>query len=399
MNLPPLTPRSEPSKTSNRTKVLAGLSLVLTGAGIAAPFVAPQPPQIVHCTDNVTLQVETPSLFEQLIHPRQVDPQNFCSDEPSVRAAVAGEALDQMGGKQFVWPFSQKMAAALDRAHVTGDYGPFEKLVAELEDYRHPAGGYSPSTHPEDRYYDDNAWLGLDFLQAYTQRPDQPQYLEKAREIFRFLEEGFQPGGGILWKENAEHPSYNTCALGPTTELAARLHEATGDQRYLDLAQQMDSFTDTHLRRADGLYSDSVRTDFTHRDESLMSYNQGSPVGAKMVLHRITGDEKYKADAVQTAKSAVRHYREDDRLWKHAPVFNAVMFRNLMELDDPEVTELLTAYLQRVWQQALGPAGLFDKPAGLGTYEGHELQMIDQAGLVQLFALQAWPTQDLPKVG
>lgn len=396
MQLPPPAPL--PEKSPNRRPWLAGAALALTAAGIVTPFVAPQPPQVVQCTDHFTTQVETPSLLEQLLHPQKVDPQDFCSEEPAVRAAVAGDALDRMGGRQFVWPYSQKMAAALDRAHLTGDYTEFDKLARELEDYRHPQGGYSPARRPEDRYYDDNAWLGLDFIQAYNQRPDQPHHLEKAEEIFRFLEEGIQPGAGIVWLENDPSPSYNTCALGPTIELAARLYEATGEQRYLETAQRLDRFMDLHLRRPDGLYADSIDTGLTRRDEALFSYNQGSPVGAKLVLHRVTGEQKYRDDALQTARSAVRHYGESDRLWKEAPVFNAVMFRNLMELDDPAVTELLTGYLQRVWQQALAPSGLFEKDAGLGTYEGHDLQMIDQAGLVQLYALQAWPKADLAKV-
>jgi hypothetical protein len=362
------------------------------------PFVVPQPPQIVQCTDQFSVQVETPTLLEQLLHPRQIDPQAFCSEEPAVRAAVAGEALDRMDGRHFVWPYSQKMGASLDRAHLTGDYAPFEKLVRELEDYKHPRGGYSPSKRPEHRFYDDNAWLGLNFIQAYNQRPDQPEYLRQAEEVFKFLEEGIVPGEGILWVEHAERPSYNTCALGPTIELAARLYESTGNKHYLEVAQQLDTFMDAHLRRPDGLYADHIDTGLTQRDETLFSYNQGSPVGAKLVLHRVTGDASYKEEALQTAQSAVRHYGQEDRLWKQAPAFNAVFFRNLMELDDPEATELLTGYLHRLWQQALSPSGRFDKPVGLGSYEGDELQMIDQAGLVQLYALQAWPKADLAKV-
>ena len=81
-------------------------------------------------------------------------------------------------------------------------------------------------------------------------------------------------------------------------------------------------------------------------------------------------------------------------------MFNAVWFRNLLALDAisavPGLHDAFDHYLDRVWRTARDPAtGLFTG-GGIGSYDG--TPAIDHAGLVQLFALRAWPTDRLQDV-
>ncbi|HVD69640.1 MAG TPA: glycosyl hydrolase, partial [Actinomycetota bacterium] len=104
-------------------------------------------------------------------------------------------------------------------------------------------------------------------------------------------------------------------------------------------------------------------------------------------------------DAARTARASLEHF-DGERTWRHPPVFNAVWFRNLLALDAisavPGLHDALDHYLDRVWRTARDPAtGLFTG-GGIGSYDG--TPAIDQAGLVQLFALRAWPHDRLQDV-
>ncbi|HEY6567386.1 MAG TPA: hypothetical protein VI341_07695, partial [Actinomycetota bacterium] len=79
--------------------------------------------------------------------------------------------------------------------------------------------------------------------------------------------------------------------------------------------------------------------------------------------------------------------------------FNAIWFRNLVALDAidpvPGLTERIDTYLERAWNSGLDDDGLFTS-GGIGAYDG--TPAIDAGGLVQLFALRAWPAERLGDV-
>lgn len=421
--------RHAPEKR-NLKLVLAGVGLGLTALSSVpvASILGPHSQVVYRCLNGTQTRAEVPNLVESLLQGPRLSPKAqailACEgvsspseiQSPTYRAGLAWEAmLTRMGGSPSglrdsqgvptttAWPYGQAMAAALDQAKLTSDYSDFDQMVSGLEAFRAADGGYHPGKHGGDRYYDDNAWLGLVFMQAHDQVTNplkQAEYLHKAESIFEFLQQGNTEDGGLLWKENAERPSYNTCALGPAIELAMHLYESTGNPQALEQARQWDAFLDAHLRLPSGLYADNVGLQFNDRDATLYAYNQGTPTGAKMLLYRATGDARYLAEAQQTARAALDHYGQGDRLYGSAPVFNAIMLRNLLNVPGVDARPLLDSYLQRVWQNGLDPAsGLFSRDPALGSYEPAKgLQMIDQAGLVQLLALQGWNPADLTLV-
>lgn len=393
-----------PRKIRKTAAVLAGLGLVGTMTGVIGGLL-PVPAAAIHCASGeITGQGREAVLrCENVISPGSLQ-------QPQNRAQYAFESLrEELGpltnlneyqGRKFVtaWPLGQVLQASLDNAKLTGDYTDFNTLAHQLESYKSPEGGYAPGSlglrGHGDRYFDDNAWIGLVFIQAHQQTGD-PAYLQKAEAIFAFMKTGIQPDGGILWKENSPSPSYNTCSFGPSIELALRLYQATGNESYRETAQKLTDVMDARLREPGGLYADNYNLQSGHLDKTHFSYNQGTPIGAHLLWYRITGDEHHLELARQTADASLR---EMD-LWSGSPAFNAVYLRNLIQLG-PEYRHVLDDYAHRAWNEGMDSAtGLF-KEGGMGRYEGKpgKMSTIDQAGMVQIYALQAWPAQDLNQV-
>ena len=137
-------------------------------------------------------------------------------DGPGRRAGIAA-----------VWPLSQVLAAALDLERLdpaaTGS-APTADLAHTVELYRR-GDGYAPYPAAGERYFDDNAWLGLDFVQAHRQDHGDATdsvWLHRAKRTFDFVASGQDPDGGVRWVEGGG--SRNTCSTAPAIELALRLH-------------------------------------------------------------------------------------------------------------------------------------------------------------------------------
>ena len=311
--------------------------------------------------------------------------------------SAVSTALNVANQVYEVWPQGQAIAASLDVALSTGNYGSVNDLMKQLSLYQR-GGAYAPGvfTAASPRYYDDNLWLGLDFLQAYQQTGNQ-DYLQHAEALFPFFEGGLSPAGGLHWVEKSAHMSRNTCSNGPAVEYALRLYQATRDPKYLTFAENCQTFLDTQMRSPEGLYYDNLGDD-GHLDQTIYSYNQGTPIGADVLFYRITGDRHYLDQATQTAKAALAYFAQDDRLWKQSPAFNAIFFRNLLALDavapDPSYRQALNDYLARVWQQGRDPQTGLISQGGIGSYQGPG-SYLDQGGLAQLFALSVLPEDKL----
>jgi len=293
-----------------------------------------------------------------------------------------------------VWPYSQALAAAVDMALLTGDRSEADRWVAGLAPYAR-GDGYTPMPGQRRRYYDDNAWIGLAMTQLHLQTGDAGA-LEHARRVFRFVAQGQDADGGVRWVEGRR--SRNTCSTAPAAAQALRLDLIERDEDAEAFADRALRWLHRELRLASGLFGDHVDR-FGRIDRTIWSYNQGSVAGAFTLSYRRSNDDHDLQDAMHTALDSLRHF-DGERAWRHPPVFNAVWFRNLLALDAisavPGLHDALDHYLDRVWRTARDPAtGLFTD-GGIGSYDG--TPAIDQAGLVQLFALRAWPPDRLQDV-
>ena len=167
-------------------------------------------------------------------------------------------------------------------------------------------GGYDvlPAPKPNDRFYDDNAWMVLTMADAYevTRRP---RDLARAEATYRFVLSGEddQLGGGLYWRE-PKRTSKNTCTNAPAIVGALRLHQLTGQPAYLADALRLYRWTCEHLQGKDGLFADNIKLAGQVLDERRYSYNSGLMIRAASLLHKATGEADYLANAQRIAHAA-----------------------------------------------------------------------------------------------
>jgi uncharacterized protein YyaL (SSP411 family) len=240
-------------------------------------------------------------------------------------------------------------------------------------------------------FYDDNAWVGLELVRLYrTDR--QTGHLARAREIFSAIIAAWDADpthgcpGGIPFSDSPRNDQRNTVTGAPAAELGVRLYELTADRSTLEWAKKMYDWVRDCLAQAGGLYGDHVAPDGTV-DATTWSYNQGTMVGAGVLLWRATGQASYLSDATETAEAALIHF-DAGRLHREPAFFVSVYFRNLLLLDavrpDPGYRQALRSYADWAWRRVRQPA------SGLYTFGPNgTVQLLDQAAMVNLDGLLA----------
>ena len=170
-------------------------------------------------------------------------------------------------------------------------------------------GGYDvlPGPKPNDRFYDDNAWMVLALAEAY----EVTRYsgdLARAQATYQFVLSGEDPqlGGGIYWHE-PKRETKNTCVNAPAIVGALRLYQLTKKPAYLEDARRLYRWTCAHLQGGDGLFADNINL-AGRVDERRYSYNSGLMIRAASLLHAVTGEPGYLSDAQRIARAAETHW-------------------------------------------------------------------------------------------
>ena len=147
----------------------------------------------------------------------------------------------------YVWlqsvMFSNLVAAARSDP---ATYGPLlQKYFKALDAYwdskvKIPGYEAAPTRgNGNDKYYDDNAWLVITFLEAYETNHD-PRYLARADETLKFVLSGWdeEGGGGIWWHQLHKDGTKNACANGPAAVGCLRLAKFRDEQAAAALVEQ-----------------------------------------------------------------------------------------------------------------------------------------------------------------
>jgi Glycosyl hydrolase family 76 len=246
------------------------------------------------------------------------------------------------------------------------------------------SGVRPPLDSDQPTYYDDNAWVGLDFMQEYNLTGQHPD-LSKAEGIFRFVVSGWDTRttvacpGGVFW-EDVAGSTRNTVSNGPNAEAGLEIYQATHDPYYLTWATRMYDWVRGCLLASNGLYYDHL-DDSGSVNTALWSYNQGTMIGAGTLLYQITGDRTYLQQAEQTAAASVSYYGTGGNLYHQPDVFNAIFFRNLFQLakinHDPSYAQMAASYADTAWLQNRQPNGLFADPPGGESAENQTAPMAE----------------------
>jgi hypothetical protein len=341
----------------------------------------------------------------------------------------------------FLWPFSQALAATVSLSHIPHSPvrfgGALRALMVGLQQYLGPlpapvaepgegaaatettaagqptggstvAAGASTATTVRSyddnvappvgpggaSYYDDNEWVGIELARLYELDHD-PAALTQAEQIMTFVMSGWQTvgpagqalpcPGGVPFSNAKGNTARNTVTDGPGAELAVQLYRITHEARYLQFAEAAYGWVRQCLLEPNGLYADHIDLDGTI-EHTLWSYNQGSMMGAGVLLYQVTHNGAYLYQARQTARAALPYFTYS-RLSNENPFFVAVYFRNLIYLDsithDPPGVQPAREYVYYAWQRHRLSNNLF----AYGSPPTAEL--LRQAAIVQIYALLA----------
>ena len=323
---------------------------------------------------------------------------------------IEGSGLYQGEPFSFLWPFSQALAATMSMANIPSlksvvAHEVYARLVGlksylDLNNSGAPEGTYTSTLAAYDgtvappegpggaKYYDDNAWVGIELARMY-ELTHVPDVLGGAEGIMAFEMAGWdtQPQiacpGGIPFSNSAENIERNTVTNAPTAELGLQLYRLTGNAQDLQFAEMAYEWVRACLTEPNGLYADHINPR-GKIEPTEWSYNQGTMIGAGVLLYQATGNSAYLYQARQTAKAALAYYTSE-RLGQENPFFVSVYFRNMLYLDsvtrDPPGTKLVQGYVNYAWEhlRLSDDVFVFGSPA--------TAQLLVQAAIVQDYAL------------
>lgn len=164
-----------------------------------------------------------------------------------------------------------------------------------------------PGPKDSDRYYDDNAWLVLALAEVFEVSKDK-KYLDRSVATFNFVMTGEDDklGGGLYWREK-QLTSKNTCTNAPSIVSALRLHQLTKEDKYLDIAKRLYTWTNSKLQDTDGLYWDNIRMD-GRVNRRKFTYNTALMIRANCLFHEITGEPSYLEEAKRVAAASEKFW-------------------------------------------------------------------------------------------
>jgi hypothetical protein len=317
---------------------------------------------------------------------------------------------DTLQGRRvaYLWPTSGLFTAVNMLLQGSGDK-KYEAMldtliIPGLQNYfdtsRQPAcyQSYIIQANRSDRFYDDNVWIALDYLEAYRLTGNS-EYLERSKLLWEFIISGWddKAGGGIYWNEQRKL-SRNTCSNAPAAVLAFKLFETTDDHEFFERGQDIYFWTKETLQdKTDYLYFDNIDLD-GKVDKRKYAYNSGQMMQAAAMLYKITGEKSFLEEAEKIGISGIFYFTEDFqtadgksfRLFKRTDNwFIAVMMRGYTELynitNDPEFLLIFKDNMDHLWENVRDENGLFSKDWS-GKVDDQYKWLLDQASLVEMWA-------------
>lgn len=315
----------------------------------------------------------------------------------------------------YAWPFAQAMAGTIDlfgiqKGNVGSDYADdVNDRLAGLARYwnsEKDPKGYDSYVRPPygdggDIFYDDNLWIGLELVQLYRMT-GRKWALERAKQVFDLIVYGWADDpslpkpGGVYWTQASWSNDRNTVSNAPGAELGLQLYQLTDDatekEYYLKWAKKMYSWVNEYLRAPNGLYWDHVNPDGTIT-KWIFTYNQGTMIGANVLLYEITGEKSYLEEAETIADRALTYFGKEDRLYEEDMAFTAIFFKNLLLLanvnHDPKYVKAMRTYADRIWNDARDP-----ETDLIRRGDSDSTHLLQQSAFVQINASLAWLPRD-----
>ncbi|WDF53899.1 glycoside hydrolase family 76 protein [Mucilaginibacter sp. KACC 22063] len=291
--------------------------------------------QLINKSVNHYLRDSSKSLYYETTEAKNENPHSWLWPLTAmVQGANEMEALDK--GARYMQPVEK----AIDQ------YYSDEPPVPAYQDY-------VLSERKSSRFYDDNEWLAITFIDAYN-RTHRKTYLDKAQLIYKFILSGTDTvtGGGVYWKEG-DLNTKNTCSNGPAVIIALQLYKLTHKKAYLDYAMSVYNWTNRWLQAPEGIYWDNINTKTHKIGKAFYTYNIGTMLQSNVLLYQVTKKQQYLTEARRIAKAGIAHFFKNGRLPNNEYWFNAVMLRGyqaLYEVDrNPEWIDFYKKDAEQIW--------------------------------------------------
>lgn len=313
-----------------------------------------------------------------------------------------GEETENAQEFAFFWPFTQALAATTAVAGIPGAGEPYLPAIREhisgLRWYwngRSRPHGYESNAVADGggwKYYDDNEWTGLQLVRAFRMLGDR-SLLARAVELFKLVVHGWDTNrghacpGGVWLTQRPGSVKRNAVSNGPAAELGLELYQLTHRSYYLQWARRMYHWVRACLRESRGLYADNIDP-YGAVEDTIWIYNQGTMIGAEVLLFQVTGNGAYLSAAQEDAATALRYFNRAQL--EEQPVFFVAIFAdNLMRLNaiapNGRYRSYVQSYADRAWSASRNPE------TGLFAFHEREVNvLLGQAAMTQLYAYLSW---------
>ena len=241
------------------------------------------------------------------------------AENSSFTEAMADKALEAFKSKYYVknsttgydslgggfWGIAEVMEAMLDGYETTGKSIYRDMFQNTYKDFIARNGDYWSNND----FNDDIAWAVLDSVRAYLLFGDQ-SYLDIAKKNWDFMYKRGTEGrtdGMIRWShENGRGDGTLSCINGPATVGACYLAIATGDDSYYTKAKRVfDAWRNSSLYVREG--DDAGHVWDSAGNAWRSTYNQGTFLGAAIMLYEKYGTQQYYDDACNVMANTVKN--------------------------------------------------------------------------------------------
>ena len=362
---------------------------------------------------------------------------------PGDTSSLYVEDYPQSGNRySYLWPFSRALVGTIILAGIPPnldgglDYGAdANDRLTGLSHYwdgaANPPGYDSYVTAPfgggGDKYYDDQAWVGLALAQEHR-LTQSASALSDAENVLSFVYPGgwdgnsgdFDPGGTFWVQQGAglglTNHDRTTTSNAPNAELAFRLEQLdpSNEATYETAAMMMYGWVNHYLYNVDSNPTDPDAPNPNYDpskpplvfdkvtegrvDEMLWTYNQGVMIAANVAAYQDTGETDYLMNAEALANASLDYFTEADYLKTQPAPFVAIYFRGLLVLyaatsDNTLRAQILQAaqtYADDAWSSYRNGQNLFHLPSSPGS----SYRLLDQGALLELYAALAWEPSD-----
>lgn len=258
------------------------------------------------CFYGNTFSAANPS--EELLIPKEIEWSNFADSmqQATYKNYIGKNGVfhqDNKGEQKFHYWWNAHMVDVLVDGYLrTQDESYLPKLKGLVRGIKK-----SNNNSYQIFFNDDMEWLGIACLRAYEATGD-AEYKEVAEYLWNEVKKGWTNvhGGGIMWRTDTPEEK-NACSNGPGALLALHLYNVNKDPKELEWAKQIYEWQkNTLVDPLTGLVWDNISTKNGKAEinkELVLTYNQGTYLGAANHLYNLTGEEKYLAEAWKTTKS------------------------------------------------------------------------------------------------